>query len=373
MRTLLTARLILLGLALGLPPLPASAQTTPETPPAPKAGDAPATPAGPADTPPADAAAAAPAPLPAPDPAALARALGAERRVLRTDSGEFGVIVTPAESEAGAGTLLLLPADGQFPGASPGIARLREEMPVAGWATWLLELEAPPRVQSLGATDAPAPPADGTPPPAEAGKTGATAEKPAPEAAKPAADNSGAGAATPAADTAGAAPAAEGTPPSAAAADAAVEAPAIALDKRLGDAHAAWIDRNRARVAAALAEAAKAGPVVLVAEGSASPVLVAALDKAEGLAALVLLAPVTLDEAPFAWPEKLPLPVLEVLEPGASPEDRAGSRERAHAAGVGNYRLMLLALEGPLVGPRESLLTRRVRGWLRSLSRPPGG
>lgn len=371
MRTLLTARLILLGLALGLP-LPARAQTTPETAPPPDAGGAPAKPAGTADTPPADAtvAAAAPAPLPAPDPAALARALGAERRVLRTERGEFGVIVTPAEAGTGTGTLLLLPADGQFPGASPGIARLREEMPFAGWTTWLLELEAPPRVQSLGATDAPAAasPAETTPPPADAGNAGAAAAEPAPEPAKPAAGSSESAPAAPAPEKP-----AEGAPASADAAEAPVEDPGIALDKRLGEAHAQWILGNRERVAAALAAAAGAGPVVLVAEGSASPVLVAALDKAEGLAALVLLVPVTLDEAPFAWPEKLPLPVLEVLEPGASPEDRAGSRERAHAAGVGNYRLMLLSLDGPAVGPRESLLTRRVRGWLRSLSRPPGG
>jgi hypothetical protein len=307
----------------------------------------------------------APAVAPGPDLAALARALGAERRVLRTDRGEFGVIAATAESEQAAGTVVLLPADGQFPGASPGIARLRAEMPAAGWATWLLELEAPPRVQSLGTpgTPAAAEAANGTTPPADANKSDTPAEQPAPDAAQPAEGSSEAPPAAAPADKG-----TEGAALSAEAAEAAVEAPALALDRRLGAAHAEWIDRNRARVAAALAEAAKAGPVVLVAEGSASPVLLAALDRAEGLAALVLLAPVPLDEAPFAWPAKLPLPVLEVLEPGASPKERAGSRERAHAASIETYRLMLLAMDSPSVGPRESLLTRRVRGWLRSLS-----
>ncbi len=359
------AGVCLLLLTLGLPPSgfaqneskPATEGSTPEKA-AEKAGDAPPVAAEPP----------APTVAPGPDLAALARTLGAERRVFSADSGEFGVIAATAESEQAAGTVVLLPADGQFPGASPGIARLRAEMPAAGWATWLLELEAPPRVQALGTpgTPAAASAAQGTTPPAVASKSETPAEQPAPGAAQPAEVSSEAPPAAAPADKA-----TEGTALSAEAA--AAEAPALALDRRLGEAHAQWIDRNRARVAIALVEAAKTGPVVLVAEGSASPVLLAALGKAEGLAALVLLAPVLLDEAPFAWPAKLPLPVLEVLEPGASPEDRAGSRERAHAAGIENYRLMLLAMESPSVGPRESLLTRRLRGWLRSLSRPEGG
>lgn len=360
----------LLFLALWLP-LAVAAQDAPAPAPAPAGGAAPAPEGQPGSAPPADAAApvpaaAAPATAPGPDPAALARVLGAERRVMRTDAGEFGVIVANSEKEQASGTLLLLPADGQFPGASPGIARLREEMPVTGWATWLVELEAPPRVQSLGAPEAPSPPAEGATPSTEAGKSEAPAEKPAAGSDKPAGEPA---APEPPAET----PEAPADGGAAAAVDTVLEAPGLALDKRLGAAHADWIARNRARVAAALSEAVKTGPVVLVAEGSASPVLAAALEKAEGLAALVLLAPVALDEAPFAWPSKLALPVLEVLEPGASPEERAGSLERARAAGVGNHRLMLLSLDGPSVGPRESLLTRRVRGWLTGLARRDDG
>lgn len=371
---IIAAGACLVLLALGLP-LSARAQDNPTPAPAPAASGstAPEAAAESGGTPASGTAPAASATAPGPDLAALARTLGAERQVLRTENGEFGVITATADAEKSTGTLLLLPADGQFPGASPGIARLRAEMPALGWATWLVELEAPPRVQSLVATGTPPPPAEGTTPPAETGKSGAPAEKAAPGDSKPAGESDAAEPPARPPETTTPEGAATGVAPAAAAVDAAVDAPGMALDKRVEEAHAAWIKGNRARVAAALVEAAKAGPVALVAEGSAAPVLAAALDRAEGLAALVLLAPVPLAEAPFAWPEKLPLPVLEVLEPGASPEARAASRERARAAGVKKHRVLLFALDGPEVGPGESLLTRRVRGWLTGLARQDGG
>lgn len=283
----------------------------------------------PAADPPAAPAAPPPAPGPAAgaDLAALGAALSAERRVLKADGVEFAVFVRPALGPDAQGTLLLIPGDGSHPTSAAGLEQIRQTMPALGWATWLLTLEPPPRVQS--------------------GKLDAAAQA----AAAPPADVAPAGV--------GAAPAAAGTE--------------AGLDARRAQALEQWATRCQARLIAATAAAAAEGrPLVLVAEGSAAAVLTRGMASAPGaVRAAALLEPVALPGLALEWPRGLERPVLEVLDPAASREQGRLRREQALARQLQDYRQLTLETAGWSPDSGERALTRRLRGWLTTLLRAP--
>ena len=278
--------------------------------------------------PPAADAPAAPPPAPGPaagaDLAALGAALSAERRVLKADGVEFAVFVRPALGPDAQGTLLLIPGDGSHPTSAAGLEQIRQTMPALGWATWLLTLEPPPRVQSgklHAAAQAAAPPADV-----------------APAGAAPAAGESEAG-----------------------------------LDARRAQALEQWVTRCQARLIAATAAAAADGrPLVLVAEGSAAAVLTRGMASAPGaVRAAALLEPVELPGLAPEWPRGLERPVLEVLDPAASREQGRLRREQALARQLQDYRQLTLETAGWSPDSGERALTRHLRGWLTALLRAP--
>jgi len=306
----------------------------------------------PATPPPAEAASP-PAPAPAEavpatipsDLERLAEALPGEHRVLKAGEESFDVFVRAITGGPPKGALVLIPGDGGLPPTSEGLGALREELPAHGWSTWLISLQRPPRVQAItspapaagtGKADAPADaaPADGKTPPTEAG-------------AKPPA--------TPAPQEA----------------DFPEPAPAIGLDARISERMQAWVSASLPRIAAAVAEAGKEGPVTLVAEGAAAALLTAFVSEGTpGVAAAILIDPVEVQGAEARWPEAFPTPVLEVLDAETRADTGQERRTRANAAKLAHYRQLTLPGGYQTEDGQPSVLARRIRGWLLTLPTP---
>lgn len=275
----------------------------------------------------------APAAAPATEPRPAAPA--DETRTLRAGAQQFSVIVRAARGAQQHGALVLLPPDGAHPGASAALERLRRDLPAHGWSSWLLVLEPPPRIHAgrLG-TDAPA---EAAPPAPDAL---AEAASPAPDAP--------AEAASPAPD----APAAEAPP--------APDAERAAELQR-------WAADAGERIDAALTAARAAHPVtVLAAAGPGAALLARALPAAS---AALLIDPVEFAELAPAWPAPLPVPVMEILRPALA----ARRPPPAAPAGTGSapYRRLVIDVASSEPFGVETLLTRRVRGWLATLAPVP--
>lgn len=294
-------------------------------------------PAGPAPATAAPGAASATAP-PTPDPAASAapaegdaapapatNAAGNSGNVRRLKAGgeEFSVHVAPITGGPAQGTLVLVPGDAAFAMSSRGIAQLRDGMPAFGWSAWVPELESPPRshAAALGRKSA-------DPSPAEGAQAATVPEDVPLEAA------------------------------------------------RAGELQA-WATRNRARLAAVVTAAATEGRVVVVAEGVGAALLTGLVAEAPHAAfAVALVEPVELPGLPAAWPKGSATPVLEVFDPAAQHTQGAARRSQANASGLHYYRQTVLSLEAGGGTEGETLLVRRLRGWLRSLEpadAPPAG
>ncbi len=302
----------------------------PAAPPPAEPGAAPA-PEAPADT--------APATIPS-DLDRLAEALPAEHRMLQADGADFDVFVNAITGGPPKGALVLIPGDGGLPPTSDGLTALRRDLPAHGWSTWLISLLRPPRVQSVSDTPDAAAPAATTQSP-DAGST-APAE---PAEAKPAAQQE---------------------------ADFPEPAAAPGLDARITAQMQDWITANQPRIAAAVAEAAKEGPVTLVAEGAAAALVTNFMAAgAPEVVAVVLIDPVELPGADARWPEDFATPVLEVLDA----EERADiGRERrtlANASRVASYRQLTLPGGYQTEEGQPSVLAKRIRGWLLKLPPAP--
>ena len=260
------------------------------------------------------AAATAPAAAPAaPDLAELALQLADEQRLLQADGVEFPVFVKPARGEPAQGALLLLPGDGAYPTASPAIEQLRQLLPALGWSTWLISLESPPRSHSGRLADNPDPQPPATP-------------------AQRASDE----------------------------------------QRRLVELQE-WAKRCQARIAQAVTAASAEGSLVLVAENSAAALLTGFVGAQPAAArAAVVIEPVDFPGLASEWPKDLALPVLELLNPVTHHEQGAQRREQAKAMGLENYRQIMISIAPWQPGDNETLLAKRVRGWLKSLDQDSG-
>jgi Protein of unknown function (DUF3530) len=297
--------------------LAASPPSDPKAVPTAAAGAA-AAPAPATGTAPATATAPAPATTPAAgdaDLAALAARLADERRMLKAGGGEFAVFVRTAQEEPARGTLLLIPGDGAHPASAAAVAQIHATLPAHGWSSWLLSLESPPRswTATIGAAAAPAPPA------------GAAANQP--------------------------------------------RLPDASLDAERAQELQFWAERCQARIAAAIAAAAAAGgKVVLLSEGSAALLLSRAVAAAPAtIQGAVQIEPIELGGPVQQWPEGLAAPVLDVMSPAASRAQGAARRERARERGLRNYRQLTLETGSWYAARGETMLARRLRGWLSAL------
>jgi hypothetical protein len=324
-----------------------------------QAADAPATaPAAAATEPPAPAAAATdqaepeapppPAPIPS-DLSRLVEALPEEHRVLDAGGASFDIFVRTMTGGPAKGAIVLIPGDGGLPTTSEGLVELRSQLPAHGWSTWLLSLERPPRVQSLTAVLPVTPPDD---------EKAAAAGSPPAEGGEPPADPAS-------------------TPPAPAKpqeADFPEDAAQPSLDARITAQMQDWITASQPRIAAAVAEAGKDGPVVVVAEGTAAPLLSAFVASGSaGIAGVVLLDPVELPGAPALWPEDFGTPVLEVLDAAQRSATGSERRTRANAAKLKSYQQITLPGGYGAEEGQPSVLVKRMRGWLLRLPAPATG
>ncbi len=259
-------------------------------------------------------AATAPAAAPAaPDLAELALKLAAEQRLLQAEGVEFPVFVKPVSGEPAHGALLLLPGDGTYPTASPAIEQLRQLLPAQGWSTWLISLESPPRSHSGRLAGDPDPPPAATP-------------------AQRASDE----------------------------------------QRRLEELQA-WAKRCQARIAQVVTAASAEGSLVLVAENSAAALLTGFVGtQPAATRAAVVIEPVDFPGLASEWPKDLAMPVLELLNPVTHFEQGAQRREQAQAMGLENYRQIMISIAPWQAGDNETLLAKRVRGWLKSLDQIAG-
>ena len=279
----------------------------------------------------------------------LVEALPEEHRVLDADGASFDIFVRTMTGGPPRGAIVLIPGDGGLPTTSEGLVELRAQMPAHGWSTWLLSLERPPRVQSLTAALPVTPPED-----AKAAAAGA----PPAEGGEPPADPAS-------------------TPPAPAKhqeADFPEDAAPPGLDARITAQMQDWIAASQPRIAAAVAEAGKDGPVVLVAEGTAAPLLSAFVATGSaGIAGVVVLGPVELPGASVAWPDGFLTPVLEVLDAEQRSDLGADHRTRANAAKLKSYQQITLPGGYETEAGQPSVLVKRMRGWLLRLPAPATG
>ncbi len=333
-RAALLALMVAAGAQAADPPATAPAAAPAEQP-------APAPPTTPAPGPEA-------APAPASIPSDLSRlvdALPEEHRVLNADGASFDIFVRTMTGGPAKGAIVLIPGDGGLPTTSEGLVELRTQMPAHGWSTWLLSLERPPRVHSLPET----PPADDKAAAADA-PPAAGSEKPVEAASTPPAPATQQEADFPE----------SATPPS--------------LDARITAQMQDWIAASQPRIAAAVAEAAKDGPVILVAEGAAAPLLSGFVATGDAsIAGVVLLDPVELPGAPAVWPEGFLTPVLEVLDAEQRSDMGAERRTRANAAKLKSYQQLTLPGGYGTEEGQPSVLVKRIRGWLLRLPAPATG
>lgn len=133
-----------------------------------------------------------------------------------------------------------------------------------------------------------------------------------------------------------------------------------------------WMRHGRNRLQAAITALHDPGPgVVLVAAGPAALLVPGAPAR---LAGVLLIEPFEHADFPAALSAAAPVPLMEILSPALAaerppyPGQTAG--ESAH------YRRLILDGTSPEPFGVETLLTRRVRGWLTALAspanRPPG-
>ena len=314
------------------------AQDPPASPPAPEAD---------AGAPPAPAADAPPVTIPS-DLERLAEALPDEHRVLKAGDESFDVFVRAITGGPPKGALVLIPGDGGLPPTSEGLGSLRDDLPAYGWSTWLISVQRPPRVQAITEPPAPAAAPDAA---AEAGTTGDAGEAPEPGKEPPA-------------DTT--------KPPAPQEADFPEPIAGPGLDARITERMQDWISASLPRIAATVAEAAKEGPVTLVAEGAAAALLTGFVGTgAPGVAAVILIDPVEVQGADARWPDALPIPVLEVLDAETRADLGRERRTRANAARLASYRQLTLPGGYRTEEGQPSVLTRRIRGWLLTLPKAP--
>ncbi len=250
----------------------------------------------------------------APDLAELALQLAAERRLLQVEGEEFPVFVKTSTAKPARGALLLLPGDGEYPTASPAIEQLRQLLPAQGWSTWLISLESPPRSHSGPLVPDPDPQASAAP------------AQPDPDA-----------------------------------------------QQRIEELRK-WAKRCEARIARAVSAASAEGALVLVAENSAAALLTGFVGaQPAAVKAAIVIDPVDFPGLASEWPDDLAVPVLELLDPVTQHEEGAQRRAQADAAGLDRYRQIMTSIGPWEPGDNETLLAKRVRGWLSSLdqhSRP---
>lgn len=131
------------------------------------------------------------------------------------------------------------------------------------------------------------------------------------------------------------------------------------------EALARWAEHGEARIAATLAAARAANPtVVLAAAGPAAALLLHALP---GATAALLIEPVELPGLALAWPQPLPAPVMEILRPALAIQRPPPARGSSDHEAARRYRRLLIDVTNVEPFGVETLLTRRVRGWLSTL------
>jgi hypothetical protein len=224
------------------------------------------------------------------------------------------VFVKASTGKPARGALLLLPGDGEYPTASPAIEQLRQLLPAKGWSTWLISLESPPRSHS--------------------------------------------GPLAPDSDPQSAATPAQQEPD----------------EQQRIEALRKWAKRCEARIAQAMSAASAEGTLVLVAENSAAALLTGFVGtQPAAVKAAIVIEPVDFPGLASEWPKDLALPVLELLDPVTRREEGAQRRAQADAVGLERYRQIMTSIGPWEPGDNETLLAKRVRGWLKSLdldSRP---
>lgn len=274
----------------------------------------------------------------------LAEALPGEHRVLTGGGESFDVFVRSITGGPPKGALVLIPGDGGLPPTSEGLGALRDDLPGHGWTIWLISVPRPPRVQAI--------------------------TEPVPDGGKGAGETTSDAATPPAADSPPVAD--KGAPPAEPNKPQEVDFPeppaGPSLDAQIDARMKAWIEASQPRIAAAVAEAAKEGPVTVVAEGAAAALLTSFVaNGAEGIASAILIDPVELQGADARWPEGLQIPVLEVLDAELRADSGRERRTRANAARVARYRQLILPGGYQTEPGQPSVLARRVRGWLLTL------
>lgn len=277
-------------------------------------------------------------PGPSTTPGAAA-ATGDEPRDLTAGEQQFAVLTRAARGADAARVLVLVAGAGAAPSAWTAIEQLRESLPDHGWSTWLLGLETPPLVRSAALKS--------------------------PSSAVP-----GVGETAPADAAAGAEPA---TAPEAADAQAGMPSPDA---QRLAE-YRGWLAGSVERIAGTIAQAGAAHPdgVVLVGEGSAAAAVLAALPAlqrgAPVLRGVLIIEPVWPADIPARWPRGLAMPALEILTPATLHRDGDARRRDARTLALAQYRQFGIAFEGWAPGSGESVLAKRVRGWLERLDAAP--
>lgn len=246
-----------------------------------------------------------PDPTPAAAPAAPAAVQrDDETRMLGPDDAKFAVLVRAARGEV-QGTVVLLPPGGSHTTTDTALQRLRHDLPMHGWNTWLLDLDAAPGIH-IGRID-------------------------------PDADHD----------------------------DTAASAPGTDMEH--------WLVRSEARVELALDAARASHPTVVVAaSGLTAALLLHALPSAS---AALLIDPLELPGLTLSWPQPLPAPVMEIVRPSLAVQ-RSPPEQASTDGGPVRYRRLVIDTTGVHVKASdvETLLTRRVRGWLKStLTAPSGG
>lgn len=284
----------------------------------------------------------APATIPS-DLERLAEALPGEHRTITAGDESFDVFVRGITGGPAKGALVLIPGDGGLPPTSDGLAALRDDLPAHGWSTWLISVPRPPRVQAI--TEAPVTAAE--PAPQDDGKVPVETAEQAPAAKATETEST-------------AKPAQEADFP---------ELPASAgLDSKITARMQDWIAASTPRIAAAVQEAAKEGPVTLVAEGAAATLLTGFVASGTtDIAAVILIDPIEVQGADTRWPDAFPVPVLEVLDAESRADMGRERRTRANAARLANYRQLTLPGGYQTEEGQPSVLARRIRGWLLTL------
>lgn len=251
---------------------------------------------------------------------------------------QFRVLKRSARGADTSRVLVLVPGAGAAPSAWTAAEQLRESLPDHGWSAWLLGLEPPPLVRSAALrSQSPAGHAGDAPPQGD-GAGGDTSS------------------ATETAD------AQSGTP---------------GPDEQRLAAYRGWLAGSVERIAGTVAEAGAAHPdgVVLVGEGSAAAAVLAALPALQGdagvLRGVLIIEPVWPADIPARWPRGLEIPALEILTPATRLRDGAARSRDARMLELAQYRQLGIAFEGWAPGSGESVLAKRVRGWLDRLDTVP--